>query len=457
MRVLKAEITLESLIKDITDEARTNDSTKTINGQALYGNKLNSNSNNSNANNKKGNKGGNRIANKRPDCKHCKQPKPLYPSEDCFVINKELREAFKNRTSKKAILYFKRIKNKKSGRNNNKKKDDKEVDGKIFSHALLLIKEPLVDASSIAFYTSSNKNRWLYDIKATDHSRQSVLKSEVKQNQWLFEKRMTLAHLLLLSPATPYLQLLRRLLLILNFGTDVYAMLAYKQFATLKRCDEGKEYSFKQMKELADHLSILLKKSTPYTLEQNGRSERSIRTLIEKLRIATIDQEIPDQLTFSQYNQDQKSFKSLDHYVQDRLNFDNNLEETEDEEATDKLPEPYKAPSPNDKKEVEEEVEEEVVSLKVNDKTPEALTIRRPRKIYPQVPLSERVNTRSSTRNAAAALSANYFALRRKETWSIIKKRDILKGGRILSSRLLFKTKKDKNEKIERYKVRFVV
>jgi hypothetical protein len=50
----KAKITLESFIKNIIDEARANDFTKTINDQALYENKSNFN-NNSNKSNSKGN------------------------------------------------------------------------------------------------------------------------------------------------------------------------------------------------------------------------------------------------------------------------------------------------------------------------------------------------------------------------------------------------------------------
>ena len=65
---------------------------------------------------------------------------------------------------------------------------------------------------------------------------------------------------------------------------------------TIKRCrsDGGKEYSPTQMRELAKDLGIILEESTPYTPEQDGRSERSIRTLMEKLRTATIDQDIPE-------------------------------------------------------------------------------------------------------------------------------------------------------------------
>ncbi|CZT09965.1 uncharacterized protein RAG0_14562 [Rhynchosporium agropyri] len=50
------------------------------------------------------------------------------------------------------------------------------------------------------------------------------------------------------------------------------------------RYDGGKEYSPSQIKELTNYLRILLEESTPYTLEQDGRAERSIRTIIEKSR-----------------------------------------------------------------------------------------------------------------------------------------------------------------------------
>ncbi|KAK6586176.1 hypothetical protein PZA11_001233 [Diplocarpon coronariae] len=59
------------------------------------------------------------------------------------------------------------------------------------------------------------------------------------------------------------------------------------------RTDGGKEYSPTQMRILAENLGMILEESTPYTPEQDGRSERSIRTLMEKLRTAVIDQNIP--------------------------------------------------------------------------------------------------------------------------------------------------------------------
>ncbi|EKD17351.1 hypothetical protein MBM_04212 [Drepanopeziza brunnea f. sp. 'multigermtubi' MB_m1] len=150
----KAEITLESLIKDITDEAKANDSTRTIYGQALYGNKSNSINNLSGYNKSKAQL----LADKRLDYKHCKQPKPLHSLEDCFVINKELREAFEKRTSKKSVLYFQR-------KRGNKKKDDEEVDDEIFSFALLLS----LDSTNNSINSTLHKDRWLYDTKAIDH------------------------------------------------------------------------------------------------------------------------------------------------------------------------------------------------------------------------------------------------------------------------------------------------
>ncbi|EKD18832.1 hypothetical protein MBM_03074 [Drepanopeziza brunnea f. sp. 'multigermtubi' MB_m1] len=309
------KITFESLIKDITDEARGSDSTKTINSQALYGNKsnLNSNSNNSNANNKRRNKnrnkGGNaanksrlqQVADKRLDCKHYKQPKPLHFLKDYFVINKELRKAFEKRTSKKAILYFKRVKNKKGRGNNNKKKDDKEVNGEIFSYALLLNKEPLAVAiaSSTAHYTSSNKN--LRDTQG------SIIKMKFKETK--------------------------------TSKTRVCAL--YKKGRFIRKTNK-----------------VLTRKRLTIALQELHVDIVHLTLIkIHGYKYALI-------------------FTCLATIV--KLDFDNNLKETKDEEAIEKLFEPYRAPSSNDKEEVEE-VEKEVVPFELNDK---ALTIRRLRKIY---------------------------------------------------------------------------
>jgi hypothetical protein len=57
--------------------------------------------------------------------------------------------------------------------------------------------------------------------------------------------------------------------------------------------DDGREYTLVQLDELAAKLSQLIKRTTLYMPEQDGPSERSIRTIMERARCATVDQDIP--------------------------------------------------------------------------------------------------------------------------------------------------------------------
>ena len=176
----KAEITLESLIEDITDEARANSSSSIISGQALYGNKSNSANN---GNRKKGGGGGGQkskqqlAADARPDCKHCKQPKPFHPPQDCYVVNKELRDAYEKKNGKPPVPYFKRQAEnngiKKGGGAHNKKKNSGNDDSEdeIFGNPVFPCLDPCSSdrAGGSAFFTSRNKKRWLYDTGASEH------------------------------------------------------------------------------------------------------------------------------------------------------------------------------------------------------------------------------------------------------------------------------------------------
>lgn len=59
------------------------------------------------------------------------------------------------------------------------------------------------------------------------------------------------------------------------------------------RLDDGREYTIIQLDELAGELGQLVERTTPYMPEQDGKSERSIRTIMERARCNTIDQDIP--------------------------------------------------------------------------------------------------------------------------------------------------------------------
>jgi hypothetical protein len=57
--------------------------------------------------------------------------------------------------------------------------------------------------------------------------------------------------------------------------------------------DNGREYILIQLDELTAKLSQLIRRTTPYMPEQDSPSEQSIRTIIERARCATVDQDIP--------------------------------------------------------------------------------------------------------------------------------------------------------------------
>ncbi|KAI1000346.1 hypothetical protein K3495_g7849 [Podosphaera aphanis] len=59
------------------------------------------------------------------------------------------------------------------------------------------------------------------------------------------------------------------------------------------RMDGGTEYSPHQFKEMCRHLGQRIEISTPYAPWQDGRAERSIRTVIERMRKTMISMEIP--------------------------------------------------------------------------------------------------------------------------------------------------------------------
>ncbi|CZS92400.1 uncharacterized protein RAG0_02842 [Rhynchosporium agropyri] len=175
-------VTLVSLIEDITDEARASDSTGKIAGQALYGNKFAPNS-------KKGSGGGaTKPASKearptspkpaskeaRPTCKHCKQTSPKHSPENCFVVNKQKKKEFEEKTGKKWIPHAEWLKKKEGEsktdktdktdkKKTGKKKDDDSDDG-----AALLPCFPTITAST-AMFSHHNKSRWLFDTGATEH------------------------------------------------------------------------------------------------------------------------------------------------------------------------------------------------------------------------------------------------------------------------------------------------
>jgi hypothetical protein len=57
--------------------------------------------------------------------------------------------------------------------------------------------------------------------------------------------------------------------------------------------DGGKEYSLNKLADLADDLGQVVELTTPYSPEQDGRSERSISILCERTHTAMIDMDIP--------------------------------------------------------------------------------------------------------------------------------------------------------------------
>ena len=120
-RTKESDLSLEALIKDITDEARLKSKKPSRGGSsALYGNS----GNKASGNNKKPSKGN---RDKKPKCLRCKDLNLSHPLKKCFTTNKELRKAFKKRTKKTYVPYYKRENNNNNSGNSkptNKKKDD---------------------------------------------------------------------------------------------------------------------------------------------------------------------------------------------------------------------------------------------------------------------------------------------------------------------------------------------
>jgi hypothetical protein len=59
------------------------------------------------------------------------------------------------------------------------------------------------------------------------------------------------------------------------------------------RMDGRREYSLTQLKDLCDELGSILEITTPHSADQDSRSERAIRTILERVRSVMIDQDIP--------------------------------------------------------------------------------------------------------------------------------------------------------------------
>jgi hypothetical protein len=58
--------------------------------------------------------------------------------------------------------------------------------------------------------------------------------------------------------------------------------------------DDGREYIIKELNKLADTLGQLVERTTPYTPEQDGKSERSIYIILNRARCIRINQDIPE-------------------------------------------------------------------------------------------------------------------------------------------------------------------
>jgi hypothetical protein len=67
----------------------------------------------------------------------------------------------------------------------------------------------------------------------------------------------------------------------------------FDKFPKRFRIDGGKEYSPSQLAQLADDLGQVIETTTPYTPNQDGKSEISIRIITERVRCVMIDQDIP--------------------------------------------------------------------------------------------------------------------------------------------------------------------
>ena len=65
--------------------------------------------------------------------------------------------------------------------------------------------------------------------------------------------------------------------------------------------------------------------------------------------------------------------------------------------------------------------------------------------------------SRPDAKKWEAALIKEYKQIARKNTWKTVRKTEVPKGQKILSGRLVFRTKRDKEGNILKYKVRWVV
>lgn len=74
---------------------------------------------------------------------------------------------------------------------------------------------------------------------------------------------------------------------------DSYCRTQYQRFVKSWRLDGGREYSPKEMTIFADAVGQIIEIATPYNPHQDGKSERSLRTVMERQRPAHIDQNIP--------------------------------------------------------------------------------------------------------------------------------------------------------------------
>ncbi len=62
--------------------------------------------------------------------------------------------------------------------------------------------------------------------------------------------------------------------------------------------------------------------------------------------------------------------------------------------------------------------------------------------------------SRKDASKQRAAVVSKYRLLVYKKTQKVVRRKDVLKGQRVLKEKLVFKTKLDKNRNIKRYKVR---
>jgi hypothetical protein len=158
VRTNKDIVTLTSLIKDITNKARTKENGKALGLSALYGNKPKDQSNQKKKG--KGDKKDNKV------CLYYKNLNLNHKANNCLEGNKKKREEWEKEHNKKWTPYVKwKAAQDKDKSSTSKSKDKKSKDDD---------NDSLFDLSatndSHVFNTSSNKtNRWLADTSATDY------------------------------------------------------------------------------------------------------------------------------------------------------------------------------------------------------------------------------------------------------------------------------------------------